>query len=261
MLTADADAAYKIVNPNKPNQQHIAVKFTYRMCPLPRGITIQALEDWSKEIKWTFKPLRRVNDFTWVVGAETAVPQPFLSLQGRPVLLEETTKDRVTRKNPIVAGSLATEKTKKTNTDPWQQTDPWGSYKPTTASTSQAAPTRSVQGPAQAALTEQSARMDRFEQELQDMKSSQADMKTQMQQQNRNTEVNLQKLEVAMTSGISELSAQVQKAIVEQTTRQDTKLNDKFDELKALIKERPKRKTSQRSPLKDRDEESDKSDL
>lgn len=269
MMAGDVDAAHKVLNPGKPTSPHVPIKHTYKMSPLPKGITVQALENWSNEMKWSFKPLRRINDHCWLVGAPQPANEPFLSLQGRPVLLEETKQVRNPQKNPIVAGTLAVDKPTQGASDPWLVSDPWSNYKQVKGTPPVAAPARTLPGPAQAALTEQSTRMDRFEQELQTMKASQDTMhaaqenlKVQLQEQGRDTDTKLQKLEASVVSGMSDLSRQVQKALMDHSQTQDQKLGDKFDELKALLKDRTKRKADQRaSPLKDKGEGSDESAL
>eukprot|EP00438_Fugacium_kawagutii_P019201 Skav226198 [mRNA] locus=scaffold2208:100808:104068:- [translate_table: standard] len=265
MLAIDAEAAHKLINPSRPVQPHMTIKYTYRLSPLPRGITTQALETWSKELKWPFRPLKRVNDVTWIIGSDTQADQLFLSLQGRPVLLEPTVQAKSQQRNAIVAGTLDQGKKDLATTDAWPLGDPWAQFRPTTMPSSHMiapAPTRSLPGPAQAALTEQSARMDRIEQELHTMKESQTNLQTEIKQQGKITDEKMQRLENHFGKAMSDLGHQLQKNLADQIANQDKQLNTKFDELKELFKQRPKRKPDERTtPLKGRNEESEDEEM
>lgn len=179
--------------------------------------------------------------------------QTFLSLQGKPVFLEETTQARNQPRNPIVAGNIEQSRPTSSVTDPWLASDPWTKYRSTTAPVGNAtapATARPVSGPAQAAFAEQSTRIDRIEQEIESMKQSQVALQTELKHQGQVTDNKLQTMEKNVSQAMTSLSQQVQKSIADQGAHQDKQMSARFDELKQLFKNRPKRKADLRSPMK-----------
>ena len=109
------------------------------------------------ELQWTAKPLQpgrgQQDGISWQVGSTDPPPTTVFTSFGKEVLITETTKKAVEVK-PVTF--LASSKTQKhlraeagtssqtiTNADPWQDVDPWMSWRPTST---EAQPPKSTSG-------------------------------------------------------------------------------------------------------------------
>ena len=138
----------------KPNDEYIAVavKQVYSLYPLPHGLSRAQLSKVLVSWKWLARPLQpsrgTIHGQTWLVGSETAPPQPVLHAFDQDVLitLQKDATPQEARHNLI-----ASQRTRKflkeghqpqqniVNGDPWTSgQDPWNNWKGTNASSSSA---------------------------------------------------------------------------------------------------------------------------
>eukprot|EP00438_Fugacium_kawagutii_P017511 Skav206899 [mRNA] locus=scaffold2387:325761:329858:+ [translate_table: standard] len=261
VAAADAQAAHKTVNPDKQTPQLVHIKHTYRLSPTPKGVTMEALTEWGKENKWNLRPMKRLNDITWLVGSDVKCPQAICSMGGKPVLLEEIkANNKAPSQKAVIAGTSADQagSASTSGADPWPLGDPWAGFRPTTgASPIVAAPTaRVVPGPVQASLDDQTAKLDRFEKDLASMKAQQDSLAQRVSEQGATTDHKIQTLENSVKNNFLDFSKMMQKQLADMTQAQDTQMKQHFDDMKQMFKERTKRK-QQSTPQKEM-EESDK---
>ena len=156
VAAADEEMAFKQL---KPDATFIAtrVQRTFQLFPLPHGLQRAGLIKILNELQWTAKPLQpgrgQQDGISWQVGSTDPPPTTVFTSFGKEVLITETTKKAVEVK-PVTF--LASSKTQKhlraeagtssqtiTNADPWQDVDPWMSWRPTST---EAPPPKSTSG-------------------------------------------------------------------------------------------------------------------
>ena len=138
----------------RPQDEYIPVEVrqVYSLYPLPHGLSraqmVKLLGSW----KWLAKPLQpsrgTIHGQTWLVGSETAPPQPVMHGFDNDVLI--TLQKDATPQEPKQS-LVISQRTKKflkegfaaaaaSGDDPWAKTDPWGGWRPSSAAASSAAP-------------------------------------------------------------------------------------------------------------------------
>ena len=149
--SANYEAGFKALRPSEP---YIAVTVTkiWKLFPLPFGTQRTGLQKLLTTLPWDAKVLQQVASSAagscWEVGSAKDHPQTIMQIAGQDVMV---TFVREASKNAdlpqVVASSGTREHLKKKPTqssmlDPWLTTDPWSSFRPSTAaaSSSQAAP-------------------------------------------------------------------------------------------------------------------------
>ena len=183
-LTSDAPDGFKILFPGKTFEKPVAINALYRLQPVPFGILPDVLTEACKAIKWNIKPIKRSGN-SWLVGAEKQSPNKFLIIDGTTILVKEVEKTNNGNSPICLAGPKPKLTTKDRGFDPFTANDPWASFKPTNAMSSQHGATlqptnhlasqassnvgaRSVTGPVEDRFKSQETRIHKLEQKLDD---------------------------------------------------------------------------------------------
>ena len=203
-LTADAADGFKTLYPSKDFEPPIAVNVLYKLQPVPFGILPEVLTEACKAIKWNIKPIKRSGN-SWLVGAEKPSPNKFLIIDGTTILVKEVEKANSIRAQICLAGPRPKRNLKERGPDPFQNNDPWASFRPTQMPNAQPAATlqsanqgsnqssqassRTVTGPVEDRFKSQESRIQRLEQKLDDtvqhMHTIQTDAKQEFQKQQK----------------------------------------------------------------------------
>ena len=183
-LTTDAADGFKNLFPHKTFEPPVSVNALYRLQPVPFGILPEVLTEACKAIKWNIKPIKRSGN-SWLVGADKQSPNKFLIIDGTTILVKEVEKANNGKSSIFLAGPRPKPTGKDRGVDPLQNVDPWASFRPTGAVSSQSfatlqptmqtaqAPqaqgvTRNVTGPVEDRFKSQETRIQKLEQKLDD---------------------------------------------------------------------------------------------
>lgn len=140
-LVKDHEDLHRILCPSKPFVQ-CAVKYIFRLEPLPVGTQRQSLVQILQSIGWTAKPLQPCKGSqgkAWTVGAEVQPPHPFIETQHGWVSVTKVRDQAPYAKPTELIATIRTKQHMKETTsssthatasqDPWQAgPDPWSNY-------------------------------------------------------------------------------------------------------------------------------------
>ena len=162
--------AWKALKPSQPLPDLRITDMTFRVQPLPQGITADSLQAWGEKIGWSIKPIKAVGAKQWVV-CSNVMPPNILQFNGHPLLVKQLYQKALNDTSAIAAGPRKIQTSSKlpapheaTNVfrmgDPHM--DPW---KPagTPGDTSKKTDTRPPTGPVANLLDQQEARIHAVE--------------------------------------------------------------------------------------------------
>lgn len=234
------------------------MRHLYKISPLPPGITTETLQQFSSEIGWGFRPLKRLRDSVWLIGADTPRPSEFISLAGQPILIELAKPTRAQFSSPVFAGTVDVTPTMSKGADPWEIADPWSKANTTAQPNHASQAARAVPGPVQSSLSQQSGRIDQLEQQVEALKLSQTQLENTVKDEGAKTEAKFNQFQIGIQKDMSTLATTLQNALEQSMNKRDQQIRSSFDEIKGLLASVPKRKAEgspKLSPMKtDNDE-------
>ena len=139
------------------------MKGLYKLTHLPAGMTRESLIKLGTEMVWPLKPIKRLDQRTWLVGAHSN-PSTWCVQLGKASILITSVQTRKSAASPVVlAGKTPEPKAATSSADPWLHHDPWANA---AAKAAPAAP-RTTSGPVQAKQEDQDNRLNSLEQRMQ----------------------------------------------------------------------------------------------
>lgn len=118
------DEGWKALKGNDPVPVTLEVKYKYQLSNLPDNIKAQDIENWSKQMGWECRVLRRFNNGSFLVGASTSIPSLHLSLNGCSILVSDFIEAKKTS-GCVIAGKLQASAPKMYDTVQDLTEDPW----------------------------------------------------------------------------------------------------------------------------------------
>lgn len=218
----------------------------FKLESLPFGVTSTMLTAWAEHISWPLKPLRAVGPRAWLIGTEQDPPSTQLHFNSSPILARELNSKPQAFNNPIVAGPRPSKPSHAAaNQDNYQLIgDPWANWtgpRPTAPAAPIAAST--TIGPTEQQFAQQADRLNKLETAMQEMQTGQKKQeivmeKIQKEQVNRDQEVRQQ-----IDDKFAAMKHEIDKTFQNALNMQASQFNANMEEIKGLLRERPKRKS------------------
>eukprot|EP00438_Fugacium_kawagutii_P029380 Skav202098 [mRNA] locus=scaffold513:323545:328569:- [translate_table: standard] len=243
---------WQVLFPNQPVPDLESLKHVFKLQPLPLGVDATVLQTWAEQQHdWKIRPLRAVGAKAWIV-ASNQIPTGILSFNNMPLLLQQLPQKGYKPQNTIAAGPRPKPSDVKVDTvevpNPKRPTellgDPWAKYTPTqgtmdavsigAASSEQ----RSIPGPISTRLQQQDSKLLAIEEAVNQLKTDQNTQITAIQQHQTIIEDQLQKQAHHNKQQFDWLAHEhhtLQQSVQASMHKQETKLTQTFEDIKALI--------------------------
>ena len=162
----DFCAAWKLLRPDDVCPTHTLINSKWKLSPIQPEVTQADLVKIGESIGWPFRPIKKLGDSTWLVGAEKKPTFSSFAINNCAVLVTEYADDRRRVQQIHLAGPPAPSAHQASSssgnpgpsTDPWMQHgDPWQSAKQATPNTV---------GPNAKKLSAQDERIDKLEHKI-----------------------------------------------------------------------------------------------
>ena len=237
------DAAWTALKPGQPKPDLRITAMTFRIQPLPQGITSQSLQEWGEKTGWDIKPIKAVGAKQWVVGSDHHPPS-ILQFNGQPLLVKQLYQKALNDNSAIAAGPRTIQNIPKTpsnfeppnafrmgdpHMDPWK-TKPDAMDKKTEP--------RQPTGPVTNLLQQQEARIHAVESALTKIQQQQHTQQTQSEARFLQIESTVQNHANATKQSFDTLrteQVQMHQSLATAMANQDEKMASNFDELKRLF--------------------------
>lgn len=122
------ETAWKKLRPDDDMPEVQNTKWTFKVSPLPIGITSEVLKQWaSQNYRWAIKPIRSIGAKQWLLGSNE-VPSGIITFNGQPLLIQQVADRGVRVASAISAGPKnhpQPMKQKETRSNPFRQGDPF----------------------------------------------------------------------------------------------------------------------------------------
>eukprot|EP00438_Fugacium_kawagutii_P026944 Skav204982 [mRNA] locus=scaffold1180:361350:365699:- [translate_table: standard] len=226
--SAAFESAWKKLHPNKDVPCTVKVQSLFKAQNIPCNFTVVELRQWIDSVGWKAKPLKKLSHTAWLLGADGDPPQNSFVINDNVILLTGMNR-KAEPETPVLAGKpVAVTKnhdreTKDVDlvTDPWQQwreNHPGKSAFATPAPSSK--PSRNVEGPVNAKLTEQDAKIEQLHRSFEELQHKMQEDSSQLKQSMQH-----------QTEQFSRFTTAVEQRIVSQ--EQET--NSKFGSIQRAI--------------------------
>ena len=248
---ASYEQAWTKLFPNVPVPADIETSRIFKIESLPFGVTNKMLNEWAAHNAWKLRPLRAVGPRSWLVGTGDNPPAGTLHFNGAPLLVRELHGRHQSWHNPIVAGPKPTQsrvQQPSNYVNGFFQQDPWASWNGTKPSNNQnAVPSVPAQpavvGPTEKQFSQQADRLSKLEEAVKQIQvgaSQQAEAFDKLQLENKRRDAdNKAHLEGRLRAIKKELDGSLAAALQQQASQ----FSANFDEIKNLLRAKPKRKT------------------
>ena len=246
----DFAAFFQQLRPGDTLPDTTPIQCLYKIQPIPLGAKVEDIAKWMKLHSWEGRPIKALNDRTWLVGSKVSFNHEFLFWNEQSVLIKPVQSKAQHPISPVVAGHIPRQAEKPSGTssangsDPWNKTDPWARYTPLSSNASVVQPrtaappaaTRSVDAPTEARFQQQGEKVSQLAEavkELQTKFDKREEESTRFEAQVHN-EFALVRSEVS--SQFSSMSKGFQVSMEKALEKQDRQMSQAFLELKQLIR-------------------------
>ena len=133
---ADFEDSFQKIRPHEKVPPSLSAKFTYKLQPLPAGVSPELVEEFTKKNNWVTRAIRAIGRDSWLVASAVECPKMWMGLNGTVVLVKPMQSGDKQTKPIVLAGSIAQYskglQQDKSKHDPWtlQSNDPWAKYQP-----------------------------------------------------------------------------------------------------------------------------------
>lgn len=177
--TTSFESAWKKIHPKREVPTSVRVQNLFKAQNLPNNITIIELRKWLESIQWVAKPLKKLTHTSWLLGSDGAPPQLTYVFNDNVVLLTQMERKQGAQ-TPVLAGKpIATSRASDAVPKPDNQVpDAWAQWKLKHPGQNAVYPnqppaqqTRSVDGPVNAKLSEQDAKIEQLSRNLESLQN------------------------------------------------------------------------------------------
>ena len=218
--------AWKKVHPHKDQPSAVKIHYVFRAQNMPQNITVVEVRQWLEALKWEAKPMKRIAQSTWLIGASKAPPSTSCKLNENIILLSEQTK-KVDNSGLVLAGRPNFSQQDGPQKNLKVDDDPWSTYRERnglpTPSLSQPT-TRSVEGPTNIKFQEQDTKIETLSRRFEDLEK-------QLNQNNQNLKSDMDKALQKQGDVLAEMHYNID----ERFKKQDSETQSKFTALQTSI--------------------------
>lgn len=226
-VNADAFAeAWKKVHPNKDQPSNVKIHLVFRAQNMPQNITIVEVRQWLEALKWDAKPMKRIAQSTWLIGASKQPPSTSCKLNDNIILLSEQSK-RHDNSGLVLAGKPNFSHNGGAKSDPKLDEDPWSTYREKNGLTNtvvQTIPARTLEGPTNIKFQEQDTKIETLSRRFEDLEKK-------IGQETVALKVDVEKALKSQGDSLNALSHNID----ERFKKQDTETQNKFTALQVSI--------------------------
>ncbi len=259
------EQVWKIIKPSVALPDTRNTSMMFKIQPLPHGIDKEALQKWSEDIKWDFKPIKAMGARTWLLGANTT-PPTVLIFNGQPLIAASVQPRVKAFGGAIVAGPKYQPKSQSDSQaevppksrdifrsgEPFA--DPWSKYagnRLNTESSKPAGPNRATKsseltsGPIGTQFQQQESRIQAVENALHQLQGTHqkfqeatdgkfSALEAQINQQNHD--------QIQAITTLQESQSKMHESLSQALQKQDTRISNAFDDLRQLFLSQPRGK-------------------
>eukprot|EP00435_Cladocopium_sp_Y103_P074572 s105_g49.t1 len=239
--------AWKIVYPQQDLPADVDTSRVFKVESLPYGVTHKMLTEWASHVSWSLRPLRAVGPRSWLVGSGADPPQAPLHFHGMPLLVRELQGKYHPTTSPIIAGPKPSPaKTHQQQLSNAQLIgDPWASYsgpKPVMSQPQTVPAQPTGMGPTEQKFAQQEDRLTKLEAAVKDMQVSQASQNETMAQMKHDNEQRDKAIRSHLDERLHAIQADLNQSVTTALQQQTLQFQNNMDELKAMLRQKPKRK-------------------
>eukprot|EP00435_Cladocopium_sp_Y103_P049525 s1111_g15.t1 len=243
--------SWKIINPTTPMPSDVETTRIFKIENLPFGVTKSMVDEWALHHSWKIRPLRAMGPRAWVIGTSDEPPPGPLLFNGNPILVRELQNRTQPQSTIIIAGPkpLADQVPRQSTAIGPLMQDPWASYtgpKPhAPAMPAQANNAAPNVGPTEQQFAQQAERLTKLEDAVQQMQLGAANQTASIE----NLQLENHKRDIAIRSHIDErmnaMKQEMSLSFAEAIKQQSQQFNSNLDEIKNLLRNKPKRKKAE----------------
>ena len=247
----DYEKCFKIIKPDQPIPDAIQGKTVFKITPFPLGMTVGALKEWMKDIKWQGFPIKPVGPQAWLFASDSEPPSSFVTYNGTPMLVRSLPKKTLKPASPVVAGprlpQLSDGKAQGNADAGILKTDPWAQYKSTQGnappSNTQMLPTGTLQQKMQV----QDDKIAGITEELNKLKNSHQQLGQEMHQRVDQLQTSLDTSKTEFTQQLGQVKTDLEASFQSALQAQQQSIANGFQDLKALFQQTQETKGVRRS--------------
>jgi site-specific DNA-cytosine methylase len=242
--------AWASLHPGEPAPDQRGGEHTFRLEPLPFGVTQQSIHEWAALYSWKIRAVKAVGPKAWLISSASHPPDQLLQFNCHPVIARFIAPKMQTPSQPVVAGPRPRKGAGKgkpsfpspDNNNP----DPWASYTAQKAqgpngAQSAVPPPRTTEGPIEAKFKQQESRIQELEATIKSVSEAQkkGQKQTDIQFEHMNQQITDTKHLVAKT--LEQTKLEIRQSVDQAMQAQSHQLNQNLAEIKALLIKQPKR--------------------
>ena len=250
---------FAALKPDHTAPTRIQVKALYRVGPIPAGAGATEIQQWAVKASWQVRVIKALGATHWLLGAASDPPTVYPAFNGQTVLITKVPPRHPPQ--PVVQSGSFSSRTSHTSTatgsntgsdakiDPWLQSDPWSSYRPTKSgpisftSTAATAPApRQLSGPTEKRLQAQEDRLRTLEEGLHNLRvqgdERHAELVQQQQQDRQQSQAQTSQLSDRIALLSNDFTRQLQLSVESlqgAQSQQQKQVQTSIDELKQLL--------------------------
>lgn len=97
-------AAWQKINPNTPMPQHAGGEYTYKIEPLPFGLTGKNIQQCASLYSWHIQPIKAVGPKSWIVSTAQHPVDQLMLFNSQPIIARILPPRTQTRHQSVLAG-------------------------------------------------------------------------------------------------------------------------------------------------------------
>lgn len=211
-------------------------------------ISSQMLDmDHENDPQWPTRAIRALGPTAWLVAAENESPKTWLGLNGSLVLVKPVQQSEQKPRPMVLAGNVQKQNKsvnhEKPTSDPWTNAsaDPWMHFKPTMNTGSQgsnavASASFTASDPSLAKrLQEQDNKIQDLQKTMHDLKQGQQKTETYVVNMQSDIDTKFGKIRSEVKDQMDVLSQSFNNSLSQALAKQDSQINQGFQELKSLF--------------------------
>eukprot|EP00438_Fugacium_kawagutii_P031580 Skav225867 [mRNA] locus=scaffold810:339208:341106:+ [translate_table: standard] len=261
--TVHFDHVFHEIKPNDDAKANVVIKKLFKVQPVPAGTTNEHIMQWTEQMKWSTRVLKKLGKDAYLLGATDDPPHENVYLNDTLLLIKPVGNDKPIqhRSNPLIAGPkqpVTRKNIDKTSEAGELLEDSWALYRSRKGlpnnhqpsqgvaggSSSAAAPQPQLDAPIAAKFAAFEKRMSLIESTVEKMDSNQH----HIVQEVTRTGQNLQKVEAQLNDVHKQIQGGIEMAFAKSMQEQNKQLDVKFSQLAAMLQQGAAPKRAQPEP-------------
>eukprot|EP00438_Fugacium_kawagutii_P006844 Skav227867 [mRNA] locus=scaffold383:337699:339303:+ [translate_table: standard] len=240
---------FQEVKPDEDIRANVSVKKLYKVQPIPPGITNEHVLQWTAQMKWPTRVLKKLGKDAYLLGAATDPPEENVYLNGTLMLIKQVGNAKIMNKNPnpLLAGpkQFASKKGSESKVDKLEPLeDSWAAYRamkgipaPSVAAGSQAtngvpaSGSQQIEAPIAARFAAFEKRMAFLETGFERLDNGQSEMVREITKNGSQ----IQQVESQLNDVNRQIQGGIEMAFAKSMQEQSRQLDQKFSQLASML--------------------------